>query len=136
MRDYHKLDVWVKGHALAIDIHRLTHTYPRREVFGLAAQMRGAARSVPSNMAEGCGRESRKDFARFLDIASGSANELAYYVELSRDLGYLGRDAEAAMTDRIAEVGRMLVSLRAPSAGPSDAPEQGDPPGVPGGPLS
>ncbi|HUF13144.1 MAG TPA: four helix bundle protein [Longimicrobiales bacterium] len=113
MRDYHKLDVWVKGHALALDIHRLTHAYPRREIFGLAAQMRGAARSIPANVAEGCGRDSRKDFARFLDIASGSANELAYYVELSRDLGYLMPDESARLTDRISEVGRMLVGLRA-----------------------
>ena len=113
MRDYHKLDVWVKGHALALEIHRLTHTYPRREIFGLAAQMRGAVRSIPAKIAEGSGRESRKDFARFLDIASGSANELAYYVELSRDLGYVAPDEAAQLTDRISEVGWMLVGLRA-----------------------
>ena len=111
MRDYHNLDVWKKAHAVTLSIYRVTRTFPRDERYGLTAQMRGAARSVPANIAEGCGRPSRTDLARFLDIAMGSANELAYYVELARDLDYLPVPAAREFSDSVAEVARMLVSL-------------------------
>ena len=80
-------------------------------MFGLTEQMRSAARSVPANIAEGCGRASRRDFARVLDMASGSVAELTYYFELSRDLGFLSEDEAKALLDAANRVWRMLAGL-------------------------
>ncbi len=76
MRDFRKLQVWQKSHQLALDIYRLTIDFPKSEQFGLTRQMRRAAVSIPANIAEGCGRETEREFQRFLHIAAGSANEL------------------------------------------------------------
>jgi len=73
--------------------------------------MRDAARSIPTNIAEGCGRSSRSEFAHFLTIAAGSATELAYPCELARDLGLLPPEAAARLTDRVSSVRRMLAGL-------------------------
>jgi four helix bundle protein len=76
VRDFRKLQVWQKSHQLALDIYRLTIDFPKSEQFGLTRQMRRAAVSIPANIAEGCGRETEREFQRFLHIAAGSANEL------------------------------------------------------------
>lgn len=68
--------MWQKSHQLALDIYRLTIDFPKSEQFGLTRQMRRAAVSIPANIAEGCGRETEREFQRFLHIAAGSANEL------------------------------------------------------------
>ena len=111
MRDYRKLDVWKKSHALTLLVYRQTRSFPRDELYGLVAQMRGSARSIPANIAEGSGRSSRADLARFLDMSMGSANELSYYIELARDLDYITAEAAALLDSLAAEVNRMLVAL-------------------------
>ena len=112
MRDYRKLEVWAKGHRLVRDIYRITQGFPRREWYGLTSQMRDAARGIPANIAEGAGRLSARDYARFVDMSCGSANELSYHIFLARDLGYLGAEPAADLEQRVAEIGRMAVSLR------------------------
>jgi four helix bundle protein len=87
MQDFRNLLVWQKSHELVLEIYRISRDFPREELFGLTSQMRRCAVSVPSNIAEGCGRGSDPDFARFLIIAMGSCSELEYQVLLSRDLG-------------------------------------------------
>lgn len=92
MQDFKKLKVWQKAHQLTLAIYETTHAFPRTEQYSLTAQMRRCVVSIPSNIAEGTGRGSKADFARFLQIALGSASELEYQILLARDLGYMSRE--------------------------------------------
>src|SRR5690348_3685739 len=89
MQDFRGLKVWEKEHRLTLAIYKVTTTFPRDERFGLTGQIRRACGSIPANIAEGCGRGTGSDFARFLQIAMGSASELEYHLLLAHDLGYL-----------------------------------------------
>lgn len=111
MQDFHKLKVWRDSHALACDIYRASGRFPAAETYGLTSQIRRAATSVPANIAEGCGRDSRSDFARFLHIAMGSASEVEYLLLLARDLAYLPADAHAGLEAKAVEVKRMLTAF-------------------------
>lgn len=108
MRDFRELKVWQKAHRCTLEIYRHTQGFPTEERFGLTAQLRKAAVSVPSNIAEGCGRNSERDFARFLSIAAGSASEAEYQLLLARDLGYLPDEIHRQLDAQINEVKRML----------------------------
>jgi four helix bundle protein len=111
MRDFRELKVWQKAHRCTLEIYRHTQGFPAEERFGLTAQLRKAAVSVPSNIAEGCGREGERDFARFLSIAGGSASEVEYQLLLARDLGYLPDERHRPLDAQINEVKRMLNSF-------------------------
>jgi four helix bundle protein len=111
MRDFRGLKVWQKAHRFALDLYRDTQGFPAEERFGLTAQLRRAAVSVASNIAEGCGREGERDFARFLSIAGGSASEVEYQLLLARDLGYLPDELHRPLDAQINEVKRMLNSF-------------------------
>ena len=111
MRDFKKLAVWERSHDLALQVYKVTSTFPRDEVYGLTSQIRRAASSVPANIAEGCGRDSDADFARFLHIAMGSASELEYHLLLSRDLGHLPADNYLGLNEETTQVKRMLAGL-------------------------
>ena len=89
MRDYKKYLVWEKSHQLTLDIYRNVISFPKEELFGLISQIKRSSSSIPTNIAEGCGRNSDKDFCRFLYIAFGSANELEYQIILSIDLDFI-----------------------------------------------
>lgn len=78
MKDYKELSFWRKSHELALEVYKVTNSFPKEETYGLTSQLRRAALSIPTNTAEGCGRESRKEFKRYLVIASGSAAEVEY----------------------------------------------------------
>ncbi|MHB1426795.1 MAG: four helix bundle protein [Gemmataceae bacterium] len=111
MQDFRQLKVWMKSHALVLAVYKATAPFPKVEVFGLTNQIRRAAVSIPSNIAEGCGRGSDQDFARFLQMAMGSASEVEYQLLLARDLGYM-MDAEHSLRAKeIIEVKRMLAAL-------------------------
>ena len=97
MQDFRKLQVWEKSHNLTLRIYKLTSKFPREEIYGLTSQMRRADASIPTNIAEGCGRESAADFARFLQIASGSASETEYLILLAHDLKYFTADQHAEL---------------------------------------
>ncbi|WP_027459943.1 four helix bundle protein [Deinococcus murrayi] len=112
MRDYRQFVVWQKAHALALRVYVLTHSFPADERFGLTAQLRRAAVSIPSNIAEGAGRSSDTDFARFLDMAGGSANEVEYQMLLARDLGSIPELEYQTVTHQLSEVRRVLTSFR------------------------
>jgi len=86
MRDFRKRKVWEKAHELALDAYHVTASFPREELYGITAQLRRAAVSIPANIAEGCGREGEAELRRFLRIALGSANELEYHLLLAKDL--------------------------------------------------
>jgi four helix bundle protein len=111
MQDYRRLDVWRKSHGLCLDIYRATRGFPREEIYGLTAQMRRCAVSIPSNIAEGCGRGSNPDFARFLHTSMGSANELEYQMLLAGDLGYLEKEAYDGLAIKMTGIKQMLARL-------------------------
>ncbi|UHD17000.1 four helix bundle protein [Thiocapsa bogorovii] len=111
MQDFRDLLVWVKAHDATLAVYRYTQTFPSDERFGLTFQIRRAAVSVASNIAEGSGRRSDADFARFLSIAFGSASEVEYQALLARDLGYMSDSEHQEIRDRLSEVKRMLSSL-------------------------
>lgn len=111
MQNYRRLLVWEKSHELGLRIYRITHEFPRTEQYGLTSQMRCAALSIPSNIAEGCGRNGNPELAHFFDIAKGSANELDYQLLLSRDLGYLKSEDYETLSSSLEELQKMLASL-------------------------
>jgi four helix bundle protein len=90
---YRDLDVWNLGIDLVVSCYRITHSFPRQEEYGLSAQLRRAAVSVPSNIAEGHARASTGDYLRHLSIAHGSLAELETHLEIARRLGYLEQTA-------------------------------------------
>ena len=111
MRDFHKLRVWNHAHLATLDVYRATKTFPKDELYGLTGQMRRAATSICANLAEGCGRRGGAEFARFLDIALGSASELEYHLLLSVDLKLLDGSAYARLNSAVVQVKRMLAGL-------------------------
>ena len=111
MRDYKKYVVWQKSHELVLAIYKVTHTFPKEELFALTNQMKRSSSSIPTNIAEGCGRNSDKDFCRFLYIAFGSANELEYQILLSIDLKFIELENAQKLLFQIEEVKKMLNGL-------------------------
>jgi four helix bundle protein len=89
MKDFKELKVWSKAHALTLFVYGVTRTFPKDEIYGLTSQLRRSAASIAANIAEGCGRRSDGELARFLQIARGSASETEYNLLLARDLRLL-----------------------------------------------
>lgn len=108
MRDFKQLKVWHKAHHLVLDLYRHARNFPAEERYALTAHLLKSATSVPSNIAEGCGRESETELARFLSIAAGSASETEYQLLLAHDLGYLSEQHHHDLDTRVNEVKRML----------------------------
>ena len=111
MKDFKKLKVWQKAHRLTLDVYQASATFPREELYGLTSQIRRSCLSIPSNIAEGCGRVSDTDFARFLQISMGSSSEVEYLLILSRDLQILTSDDYETLSDDVIQIKRMLTSL-------------------------
>tara|TARA_R110002124_G_scaffold120157_1_gene278009 strand:+ start:5560 stop:5916 length:357 start_codon:yes stop_codon:yes gene_type:complete len=111
MKDFRDLKVWEKSHKVALNVYRLTKPFPKEEIYGLVSQMRRSASSVPTNIAEGCGRGSDSQFGYFLNIALGSASELEYQVILSTDLEYLSVENSKKILMELTEVKKMLIKL-------------------------
>jgi len=109
--DFVRLEVWQRGHALVLEVYRLTSTMPREERYGLASQLRRAALSITSNIAEGCGRNTSGEMQQFLRYALGSANELQNQLIVARDLGYLASDQWKEAHDDTTRVRQMLSAL-------------------------
>lgn len=111
MKDFRQLKVWEKSHLLALAIYKATKDFPKEELYALTSQMRRASMSIPTNIAEGCGRNTDADFARFLQMAMGSASETEYELILARDLEFLSKDKYEKIHNDVEEVKRMLASL-------------------------
>ena len=108
MRDFRELKVWEKAHCLTLNIYQQTRAFPGEERFGVTAQVRRAVASIPTNIAEGCGRKSDREFARFMVIAAGSASETEYLLFLAKDLGYLKEDDYGELNEAVNEIKRIL----------------------------
>src|SRR5438309_2634346 len=111
MKGFKELKVWQKAHAMTIAVYDTTRTFPREELYGLTSQLRRSAASIGANIAEGCGRRSDREMARFLQIARGSASEIEYHVLLARDLNYIDEEDFRKFSRQADEVQRMLTAL-------------------------
>ena|SRR5436309_748480 len=103
-RSFEDLVVW-KAHAFVLDVYRLTKGFPREETYGLTAQIRRSAVSIPANIAEGFRKRGRPDKARLMNVAEGSLEETRYYLRLANDLGY---KTDATLVAKAAEIGKLL----------------------------
>jgi len=111
MKDFRQIKVWHKAHQLVLDVYRVTRDFPADEKYGLTSQLRRAAASIPTNIAEGCGKSTDKDFARFLQISYGSANEVDYLLLLAKDMSMLRLELYETMNNSLIEVKKMLAAL-------------------------
>ena len=113
MKGHRDLVVWQKAMTLVTDVYQVTRGFPKEEPYGLTAQLRRAAVSVPSNLAEGHGRNSRKEFHHFVGQARGSLTELETQLEIATNLGYFSQAKASELLARASEIARMLNGLRA-----------------------
>jgi four helix bundle protein len=111
MKDFKKIMVWQKAHALALRVYKVTVSFPKEERYGLTGQIRRASVSIPANLAEGCGRDTQAELARFVYIASGSASELEYHVLLAYELGLIDTSTHSELDASVNEVKKMLVGF-------------------------
>jgi len=112
MRDFKKILFWKRSHELTLSIYGLTQNFPKTETYGLTSQIRRAAASVPTNIAEGCGRLSKKELSRFLVIASGSLLEVEYLLLLSYELGYMTESEFINLENEVNEIKKMISTYR------------------------
>jgi len=108
IKTFRDLKVWEKAHKLVLEIYKVTKNFPSEERYGLVAQLRRSAASVPTNIVEGFKRKSNRDYAHFINIADGSLEETKYHIILAKDLGYIKESEFIEITDSCDEIGRML----------------------------
>jgi four helix bundle protein len=111
VRNYKDLQVWAKAHTLTLAVYMSTRCFPADERFGLTSQIRRSCASIPANLAEGCGRRSDGEMARFIQIAMGSGAELSYHLLLAKDLAFLKPADYTQLESELSAVMRMLSSL-------------------------
>jgi len=111
MQDFKDLLVWKKAHELTLSLYKRTARFPKDELFGLTSQIRRCSASVGANIAEGTGRKGHAEFHHFLQMASGSANELEYHLIPCRDLGLLNAPEHLEFNEHVVELRKMLCSL-------------------------
>ncbi len=112
MHNYKELKIWQKGRLIVKEIYSITNLFPKEEQFGLISQMRRAVISIPSNIAEGAGRGSNKEFSRFLDISNGSAFELEAQLFLSYDLKYISKKIFYDKLEKVQEIQKMIYHFK------------------------
>ena len=111
MNNYKELKIWQKSMDLVELVHKLTSSFPKEEKFGLISQIQRCSVSIPSNIAEGAGRNSNKEFKHFLSIANGSSNELSTQLHLSIRIGYVIEDDASEIFRLLTEIQKMNFSL-------------------------
>lgn len=110
MKDFKKQEVWRRSHQLTLEIYKVSQQFPKEEIYGLTSQIRRAVSSIPTNIAEGCGRRTNSELANFLNIASGSASELEYEILLAKEIGYITQEQYEVWTKEIEEIRSMLAA--------------------------
>jgi four helix bundle protein len=108
MKDFRTLKVWEKSHRLVLAIYKATKPFPKNELYGITSQLQRSAVSVPTNIAEGCGKDSDAELGRYFKIAMGSSSELEYLLLLAHDLSYLTDDQYNNLQSNLVEVRKML----------------------------
>jgi four helix bundle protein len=112
MRDFKKYEIWQLGHSLTLQIYKITSTFPKEELYGLTSQIRRATSSIPTNISEGCGRNSDKEFNQFLNIALGSTSETEYLLILSKDLNYINIESFEILEKEINIIKSKIYKLK------------------------
>jgi four helix bundle protein len=112
MRDFKKYDVWQLSHSLTLAVYKVTSDFPKEELYGLTSQIRRSIASIPTNISEGCGRNSDKEFNQFLNIALGSANEAEYLFILSKDLNYISNEKFEPLEIQINTIKSKIYNLK------------------------
>jgi four helix bundle protein len=110
--NFKNLQTWKRARVLVKQVYVITQKFPDEEKYGLISQMRRAAVSIPSNISEGCGRKTTKDFSHFLDIAIGSTCELETQFYLSCDLEYISEDYMTRFATEISTIRRMIIAFQ------------------------
>ncbi|HJX84655.1 MAG TPA: four helix bundle protein [Candidatus Angelobacter sp.] len=113
MRNYRELEVWEKSHKLTLELYRMSRAFPKEELYGLTSQMRRAAVSIGANLAEGCGRRTSPELARFVRIAMGSASELDYHLLLCLDFSFITSEEYEQAAKELTRIRKMLSGLLA-----------------------
>ena len=111
MKNYKDLNVWKKAHAFVLTAYKASKSFPKEEQYNLTSQLRRAATSIPTNLAEGCGKFTERDFARYIQNALGSSMEVEYLSFLSFELGYISIEEFKTLDSQINEVKAMLIGL-------------------------
>ena len=112
MRDVKKYDIWQLSHELTLEVYKITSIFSKEELFGITSQLRRATSSIPTNISEGCGRNSDKEFNQFLNIALGSALETEYLFILSKDLNYLNQEQFQDLELKINNIKSKIYKLK------------------------
>ncbi len=112
MKDFKNLKIWQKGINLVVDIYKTSQNFPSEELYGLTSQMRRSAVSIPSNIAEGSGRNSDKEFSRFLDISLGSSFELETQIIIAHKLSFINDEKFNELTHDVQEEQKMITGLQ------------------------
>ena len=112
MRDFKKYDIWQLSHSITLEVYKITSNFPKEEIYGLTSQIRRSVASIPTNISEGCGRNSDKEFNQFLNIALGSANETEYLLILSKDLKYISEDLFLDLESKINSIKSKIFKLK------------------------
>ena len=111
MKDFRKLKVWEKAHELTLAIYKVTDKFPKQELYALTNQIQRAVVSIPANIAEGCGKNTDAEIARYLQIAMGSSSELEYLLLLAHDLSYIPDDTYTTLNTDLIEVRKMQTAF-------------------------
>ncbi|MDH4403780.1 MAG: four helix bundle protein [Flavobacterium sp.] len=112
MRDFKKYEIWQLSHAFTLRIYSSTSLFPKDEMYGIISQIRRASSSIPTNISEGCGRNSDKEFNQYLNIALGSASETEYLIILSRDLNYIDTETFEILEKEINTIKSKIYKLK------------------------
>jgi len=112
MRDFKKYTIWTLSHSFTLEVYSLTKNFPKEDIYGLTSQIRRASSSIPTNISEGCGRDSDAEFNRFLTIALGSASESEYLLILSKELNYIDTSSFEKLISDINIIKQKIYSLK------------------------
>ena len=112
MKNFKNIKVWQRGIELVVDVYKKTNNFPNEELYGLTSQIKRSAISIPSNIAEGSGRGSKKDFNRFLDISLGSSFELETQLILAKKLEFINDDDFATINQQLDQEQKMIIGLQ------------------------
>ncbi len=112
MRDFRKYEIWQLSHHLALEIYIISKNFPKEEQYNITSQLRRACTSVPTNISEGCGRNSDKEFNHFLNIALGSSSETEYLIILCQDLNLIDETISIQLLEKINHIKSKIFKLK------------------------
>lgn len=112
MQDFKQLRIWQESRQFVVSIYKITNNFPVSEQFGLTSQLRRASSSIMANIAEGCGRQTNKDFLRFLYMALGSLKECESFLLLAKDLGFVRENEFSELDSQMQQLGKMINNFK------------------------